>query len=168
MLEHLKKYFKKPFKGGLHLKGNKESTKTQTIDRQLIPPRIYLGLQQRNGALLHALVKVGDMVGKGQLVAKGENDMSVPLHSPINGYVEAIKPYMSIHPSGLKCNTIIIKNDPNIVGWASAIRDCNPVELSPEEMIQRVLDAGVVGLGGAGFPTAIKLRLARDTKVHTL
>ncbi|MEI6894512.1 MAG: electron transport complex subunit RsxC [Colwellia sp.] len=162
------KYFKKPFKGGLHLKGNKESTKNKTIDRQLKPQRIYLSLQQRNGVLLNALVKVGDKVGKGQLVAKGENDMCVPLHSSINGVVEAIKPYISIHPSGIKCNTIIIKADNDITGWAKELTPCNTAELTADEMIKRVLDAGVVGLGGAGFPTGIKLRLARDTKVHTL
>lgn len=160
--------FKKPFSGGIHLEGNKEFTQDKAIENTLKPVRIYLGLRQRNGTMLSSLVKVGDRVGKGQLVAKGSSEFCVPLHSPVNGFVEAIKDHVSIHPSGIKNKTLVIHSDPNVLGWAEDIPPSNVDALSSDEMIQRVLDAGVVGLGGGGFPTGIKMRLARNQKVHTL
>ncbi|MGL1959505.1 MAG: electron transport complex subunit RsxC [Colwellia sp.] len=160
-------YFKKPFKGGIHPKSCKELTQTQAIESDFKPARIYLSLQQRNGTMLISQVEVGELVGKGQLIGKGSSDFCVPLHSPINGRVEAIKDYVSAHPSGIKCKTIIIKADDRL-GWATNILPSDPTKISPEEMIQRVLDAGVVGLGGGGFSTGLKMRLARSQKVHTL
>ena len=160
--------FNKSFSGGIHLKHHKEDTANKAVEKRVEPLRVYLSLRQRNGTMLKSLVKAGDEVGKGQLLAKGSNDFSVPLHSPVNGKVEAIKSYTSIHPSGIKSETIIIKADHKNKAWGSEIEACNTNLLSSDEMIQRVMDAGVVGLGGAGFPTAIKLRLAKKEKVHTL
>lgn len=160
-------YFQKPFKGGIHPKACKELTQSQSIETDFKPKRVYLSLQQRNGTMLTPQVEVGDLVGKGELIAKGSSEFCVPLHAPINGQVEAITDYVSAHPSGLKCKTIIIKADERL-GWARDIAPSDPSKLSSQEMIQRVLDAGVVGLGGAGFSTGLKMRLAREQKVHTL
>ena len=157
----------KPFTGGIHPEGHKELTQDVPIVHGTSPSRVYLGLQQRNGFVLKSKVNLGDSVYKGQLVAAGASDMCVPLHSPVNGTVVAIEPYISAHPSGLKCNTMIIEGngDPN---WGTGHLPCDTDALSPEAIIQRVLDAGVVGLGGAGFPSGLKLRFARQKKVHTL
>jgi electron transport complex protein RnfC len=160
--------FRRPFRGGIHLEGNKELTQGKPIEDELKPQRLFLSLRQRNGTMLQPLVQVGDTIGKGQLIAQGVGELSVPLHSPVNGYVEAIKNHISIHPSGIKSLTIVIKADYKVLGWATDIPPSNPANLLPEEMIQRVLDAGIVGLGGGGFPTGIKMRLARSKKVHTL
>ncbi|TXR53024.1 electron transport complex subunit RsxC [Reinekea thalattae] len=159
--------FAKPFRGGIHPVGYKEFSQDCAIEKLPAPKRVYLGLQQRNGTLLSALVSVGDSVGKGQLVAKGANDMAVPLHSPINGTVEDIRDYVSAHPSGIKIKTLVIKNNGDS-SWSQQHGSIHPLSLASDEMLQRILDAGIVGLGGAGFPTGIKLRLARDKQVHTL
>ena len=161
------KFSSKPFRGGIHPEGHKELTQNVPIVSSKEPRRVYLGLQQRNGFVLNAKVAVGDTVVKGQLIAKGASDMCVPLHSPVNGTVVAIQPVLSAHPSGLKCNTLIIESngDPR---WGEDHSPSETESLSPEEIIQRVLDAGIVGLGGAGFPTGLKLRFARQKGVKTL
>lgn len=158
---------KRPFSGGIHPDGHKELTANQKISKVLKPKRLYLGLQQRNGTVLQSLVEAGDTISKGQLLAKGMNDMSVPLHSPINGVVEEIKEHVTAHPSGLKCKTLVLKSNGDPL-WPEGHRPSNVADLSADEMLQRVLDAGIVGLGGAGFPSGIKLRLARQQKIHTL
>ncbi|WP_432453338.1 electron transport complex subunit RsxC [Agarivorans sp. QJM3NY_29] len=157
----------RPFSGGVHPKGFKELTEQQSIAKGFRPDRVYLGMQQRNGSMLQCLVAAGDMVFKGQLIAKGSNDMTVPLHSPVNGQVLEIKPYLSSHPAGIKCQTLVIVNNGDNC-WGDAHPPSDYTKLEPEQIVQRVLDAGVVGLGGAGFPSGIKLRLARQAKVHTL
>ncbi|TCS38880.1 electron transport complex subunit RsxC [Reinekea marinisedimentorum] len=159
--------FAKPFRGGIHPTGHKERTEQSQIEKLPTPKRIFLGLQQRNGTLLTPLVKVGDYVGKGQLVAKGASDMAVPLHSPVNGTVVEIRDYVSAHPSGIKIKTLIIKSSEDN-SWSENYPPINPDTLSQDEMIQRILDAGIVGLGGAGFPSGVKLRLAKQKGVHTL
>ncbi|MCM2680452.1 electron transport complex subunit RsxC [Echinimonas agarilytica] len=158
---------KRPFPGGIHPDGHKDLTAHNKIRKDIKPKRLFLSLQQRNGTILRPLVGVGESVGKGQLLAKGISDMCVPLHSPVNGIVEDIKQHVTAHPSGLKCKTLVIKSNDNPL-WAVAYPPCNVTKLSPQEMLQRVLDAGIVGLGGAGFPSGIKLRLARQKKIHTL
>ncbi|GGB18141.1 electron transport complex subunit RsxC [Agarivorans gilvus] len=157
----------KPFSGGVHPKGYKELTQQQSISRSFEPDRVYLGMQQRNGSMLHCLVKEGDQVFKGQLIARGSNEMTVPLHSPVNGTVVEIKPFLSSHPSGIKSQTLVISNNGDS-NWGEDFPPCDYLKLSHEEIVQRTLDAGVVGLGGAGFPSGIKLRLARKAHVHTL
>lgn len=157
----------RPFAGGIHPKGFKELTEDKYIDRLDSPDHLYLNLQQRNGAKLVSLVEVGETVFKGQLLAKGSSDMAVPLHSPVNGKLEAIKEVTSPHPAGLKTSCMVLSNngDPR---WGEDHRPCDYRQLTPEQIIQKVLDAGIVGLGGAAFPTGVKLRLARQAKVHTL
>ncbi|MDO6762252.1 electron transport complex subunit RsxC [Agarivorans sp. 1_MG-2023] len=157
----------KPFSGGVHPKGYKELTQQQSISRSFTPDRVYLGMQQRNGSMLSCLVSVGDEVFKGQLIAKGSNDMTVPLHSPVNGKVVDIKPYLSSHPAGIKSQTLVITCNGE-KQWGEDFPPSDYQKLDHEQLVQRVLDAGVVGLGGAGFPSGIKLRLARKAKVHTL
>ncbi len=159
--------FSKPFQGGVHPQGFKELTNKQTIGKRLAVKRIFLTLQQRNGTVLQTKLAKGETVGKGQLVAYGSSDMAVPLHSPVNGYIEDICDHVSIHPSGLPSKTVVIRANDN-PHWAAHYAAENVYALSADEMIDRVLQAGVVGLGGAGFPTGIKLRLARQKKVHTL
>ncbi|MGY5449547.1 electron transport complex subunit RsxC [Agarivorans sp. MS3-6] len=157
----------RPFSGGVHPKGFKELTNKQSIVKHFSPDRVYLGMQQRNGSMLHCLVAAGDSVYKGQLIAKGSTEMTVPLHSPVNGTVLEIKPYLSSHPAGIKCQTLVILNNA-VNHWGVDYPPSDYRKLTPEQIVQRVLDAGVVGLGGAGFPSGIKLRLARKSHVHTL
>ncbi len=157
----------KPFSGGIHPHGHKELTEAHPIGPTIHPSRVYLCLQQRNGSMLTPMVEVGDEVYKGQRIAQGINDMSVPLHSPVNGVVTAIKPYVTAHPSGLEAPTLVIDSNGD-KNWGRAPDTLDPSSVDADTIIQRVLDAGIVGLGGAGFPSGLKLKLARQNKVDTL
>jgi Na+-translocating ferredoxin:NAD+ oxidoreductase subunit C len=159
--------FKQPFHGGIHPKAYKELTNDKSIMRDFWPRNVFLSLQLRNGARLKSLVAVGDKVCRGQKVAVGRTDMIAPIHSPVNGIVTAITPHITSHPSKVKADTIIIRaNDDK--GWGMTHPVDNFNALSSDEIITRIADAGIVGLGGAGFPTAAKLRFAKQGNVDTL
>ena len=157
----------RPFSGGVHPTGFKELTSDVPIGHRLSPKRVYLGLQLRNGSPLIAQVDEGDQVYRGQLVAVGTSDMTPPLHSPVNGTVESISEALSPHPAGIKVRTLVIRSNGDPY-WGKPTVETDITSISAEDIILRVLEAGIVGLGGAGFPTGIKLRLARRNKVHTL
>ncbi len=156
-----------PFRGGIHPKAYKELTKDKKIDTGFWPRNIYLPLQLRNGARLKPLVKVGERVYRGQKIAVGHTDMIAPIHSSVNGIVTAITEHLTTHPAKVKCETIIIRANENRQ-WGESATTSSIQNLAPEVIIERVKDAGIVGLGGAGFPTAAKLMFARKGKVDTL
>ncbi|QSX34199.1 electron transport complex subunit RsxC [Shewanella avicenniae] len=157
----------RPFRGGIHPESYKTLTNGSGIDRFFWPRNVFLSLQLRNGALLTPLVKAGDSVKRGQLIAKGRNDMVAPLHAPVNGIVTGITPHFSSHPSKVKCDTIIIRANGDR-RWGETHPQQNYLALSSDEIIARVRDAGIVGLGGAGFPTVAKIQFARKGGADTL
>ncbi len=156
-----------PFRGGIHPKAYKELTSDKKIDTGFWPRNIYLPLQLRNGARLKSLVSVGDHVYRGQKVAVGHTDMVAPVHSSVNGIVTAITEHLTTHPAKVKCPTIIIRANEDRQ-WGEAAASGSIQNLDPEVIIGRVKEAGIVGLGGAGFPTAAKLMFARKANVETL
>lgn len=157
----------KPFSGGIHPKAYKELTSDQRIDRHFWPRNIYLPLQTRSGAKLRVLVGPGESVYRGQLVAVGLTDFVAPLHSSVNGVVTAIVPHITTHPAKVKCDTVVIRaNDDKQWGVSSPGEDIH--NLDADTIIDRVAEAGIVGLGGAGFPAAVKLRFSRSANVDTI
>ncbi len=158
---------RKPFSGGIHPHAYKELSNDKGIDTSFWPRNVYLNLQLRNGARLKPLVAVGDAVTRGQQVAVGRSDMVAPIHSPVNGIVTAITDHITSHPSKMKCETIIIRANQD-KSWGDIHPAENITSLDEAELIERIKQAGIVGLGGAGFPTAAKLKFARQAKVHTL
>lgn len=151
------------FNGGLHILGHK------TIINQL--PVLKIGgtkthifpLQQHIGVPLDSLVKEGETVYKGQMIANSDSFLSVPLHSSISGTVSKIAPHP--HPDGTTVASIFIENDfkdevhPDIrpcTGWE---------QMTPEELLGVIRQAGIVGMGGAGFPTHVKLTVPVDKKI---
>ncbi|PWI33881.1 electron transport complex subunit RsxC [Vibrio albus] len=159
--------FSRPFRGGIHPKTYKSLTSDNDIVKSFWPRNVYLSLQLRNGALLKPEVKVGDQVTRGQLVAVGRSNMIAPIHSPVNGIVTGITEHLTSHPSKAKCETIIIRANQD-KSWGTNFNHGNFYGFEPDEIIQKIQDAGIVGLGGAGFPTAAKLRFARQGGVETL
>ncbi len=143
------------FKGGLHIHDHKELTnrcpvkKLDGCDVHIFP------LQQHIGAVTEPLVKVGDRVLVGQKIADSEAFLSVPVHSSVSGEVTAIKP--QLHPSGAKINAIFVKNDFEYEQHESVKPADNIDNMTKEEMLGVVREKGLVGMGGAGFPTFIKL-----------
>ncbi|MDG3085040.1 electron transport complex subunit RsxC [Vibrio hannami] len=163
----MRSIFNAPFSGGIHPKTYKSMSNNGGIAKDFWPKNVYLPLQLRNGALLQSLVKPGDHVKRGQKIAVGKTPMIAPMHSPVNGIVTAITKHITAHPSKVKCDTIIIRANQD-KSWVTETTKGNFYRFSSEEIINKIEEAGIVGLGGAGFPTASKLKFARQAKVHTL
>ena len=157
----VKKY---TFKGGIHPDDSKGLTKDIPIKQLPVPEVVYIPLRQHIGALLEPCVKVGDYVKKGQIIGNSEAFVSVPVHATVSGTVKAIEPYF--HPSGVKVPAIVIEND----GQETLSEDIKPVgeyyNLTPAEIISAIRNAGIVGMGGATFPTHVKLSPPKDKKIE--
>ncbi len=113
------------------------------------------------------MVQVGDKVLKGQLIGASQGVISASIHAPTSGCIVAIGDYPAAHPSGLTAPTVMIESDGED-RWMETEIATDPFLLSPEEIAARVGAAGIVGLGGATFPSAVKLNLSRKNNVHTL
>ena len=154
-------------RGGVHPKGQKHLAAEQPIRALPIPAILYVPLQQHIGAGANPVVAVGDRVRKGQLLASNQGMISAPVHAPTSGRVTAIIDHPSSHPSGLPLPTVVLEADGDD-RWHDADPPADPCALSPEEISVRVGAAGIVGLGGAVFPSAVKLNLSRRSRVRTL
>jgi len=154
-------------RGGVHPEGRKELSADRAIRVLPLPKRLFVPLQQHIGAPATPVVQVGDRVLKGQLLAAGQGMISAPVHAPSSGVITALGDYLAPHPSGLPVPTITLETDGED-RWLETETLADPFALSAEEISNRVGAAGIVGLGGATFPAAVKLSLSRKTGVHTL
>ncbi len=156
------------YRGGLKLTENKSATTTQPIQKAPLPKRLTLPLQQHIGIPSAPVVKVGDIVLKGQLIAKAVDLVSAPVHAPTSGKVLEINQFPVPHPSGLKAPCIVIEVDGHDA-WCDhrkPVGDCH--DYSPDQIRDHIRNAGVVGLGGAGFPSFLKLTVGSNRVVETL
>lgn len=155
-------------RGGVHAEEHKTETSSVSIAMDMpLPKRLYIPVQQHVGKPAEPLVKVGEHVFKGQLLAHSQGTISAPVHAPSSGVIADVMDYPAPHPSALPIRTIVIETD-GLDQWQERDTPEEPFELSPEEICMRVGAAGVVGLGGAVFPSAVKLDLGRKNKIHTL
>jgi electron transport complex protein RnfC len=154
-------------RGGVHPDGRKDLSVEPPIRALPMPERLYVPLQQHVGAPARISVLVGDTVLKGQLIGASGGNISAPVHAPSSGRVLAIGDFPSPHPSGLPAATITIETD-GADRWIETETPDDPFSLSPEEVAKRVGAAGIVGLGGATFPSAVKLNLSRKSGISTL
>ncbi|WP_455202433.1 electron transport complex subunit RsxC, partial [Kaarinaea lacus] len=155
------------FRGGVHPDDHKQATASKAIDVMPVPEFLYVPVQQHIGAPAEPEVSIGDKVLKGQLLAHSQGAVSAPVHAPTSGVVHDITLHTAPHPSGLPVKTIIIKSDGED-RWGNSVAPIDPFQLSAEEIALRVGTAGVVGMGGATFPSAVKLDLRNRYKIHTL
>lgn len=155
------------FPGGLILDGHKDQSTQVAIRKMPLSKKLILPLQQHIGEASTAIISVGEKVLKGQKIAKAEGHISVYLHAPSSGIVTAIDDQPIPHPSGLSALCISIDTDGEDK-WIKRqpIRDFT--KLSGHEIRHIVREAGIVGLGGAGFPTFIKLNPGIHHNVETL
>lgn len=131
------------------------------------PAKLCIPLLQHVGAPAKPLVAVGDRVLRGQLIAAAQGNVSAPVHAPTSGLVAAIGEVTAPHPSGLPFAAITIETDGQDESVSfKTVED--PFSLTPDEISQRIAEAGIVGLGGATFPSAPKAQLGRKHSVHTL
>jgi electron transport complex protein RnfC len=152
---------------GLPLAAHKPDAIAATIVELPLPRQVSLSLDQGPGALASAVVGVGERVTAGALVARADDAWASALHTPIAGVVRAIEPRDAAVVGGRGC-CIIIEDDGAAAGTPAVFAPVDCRELAPETLLQRLRDAGIAGLGGAAFPTATKLELARARGVATL
>lgn len=163
---NLKRIFR--VRGGVHADERKTATSELPIATHLpIAKKLYIPLQQHVGKAAEPVVKVGDQVLKGQLLAHSQGMISAPVHAPSSGVIVDINHYPAPHPSALPIRTVVIETDGKDQ-WCERKPVRDPFALDPEEISLRVGAAGVVGMGGATFPAAVKLNLGRKSKIHTL
>lgn len=143
------------FKGGIHPDDCKKNTQNEKIIEVLPPKIMTYPLLQHIGAMCEPVVKVGDEVLRGQKIADSDAFVSAPVHSSVSGVVTAIEERR--HPNGKMVKSIIIENDNTYRVSKDIYERDDFFSLSKEEKLKIVRDAGVVGLGGATFPTHIKL-----------
>ena len=141
--------------GGVHPVEGKEPTEAKALVKFPAPKTAVFPLSMHLGAPATAIVAVGDHVDVGQKIAEASGFISAPVHSSISGTVVAIEDRP--HASRGTCPAIVIENDFKDTLHASVKPNKPLEELTPAEIIQIVKDAGIVGMGGAGFPTYVKL-----------
>lgn len=155
------------FHGGVHPPEMKSLSNQTAITQTPIPPVLILPLQQHIGAAAKVCVSVGDKVLKGQRIAEAEGYVSAHIHAPTSGWVESIDDHILPHPSGQSGLCITIKPDGDDT-WCELDAEDDYLAL-PSDLIQaKVRAAGITGMGGAGFPTDIKLSPPDTTKIETL
>ncbi|OUD13131.1 electron transport complex subunit RsxC [Thioflexithrix psekupsensis] len=156
------------FRGGVHPEGRKEATTHKPIQVMPMPKRLYIPVQQHIGAPAEPQVAIGDSVLKGQLLAHSQGAVSAPIHAPTSGCIVDISDYPAPHPSGLPVRTVVLESD-GLDQWVdSPVVPLDPYNLSTDEIAVRVGAAGIVGMGGATFPAAVKLKLGKRSKIDTL
>lgn len=150
------------FKGGIHPYEGKELSKDKAIVEYFPKGDVAISMSQHIGAPAKPVVNVGDYVLTGQLIGEASGFISANVHSSVSGKVKAIEPRMLVN--GSKATCIIIEND----GKFDEVEFEKPKsleELSKEEIVELVKKAGIVGMGGAGFPTNVKLSSKEPDKI---
>ncbi|EPQ5229206.1 electron transport complex subunit RsxC [Providencia stuartii] len=148
------------FKGGIHPPEMKLQSSQTPMRIASVPDELFIPLQQHLGPEGELIVQVGDSVLKGQPLTKGLG-RTVPVHASTSGVITAIEPMVTAHPSGLKELCVRIAADGQDT-WCTLSPEPNYVQLTRAELLQKIEQAGIAGLGGAGFPTASKLAGGQD------
>ena len=153
----------KTFVGGVHPYDGKELSKDVAIKEVLPKGDMVYPVSQHIGAPANPIVAVGDNVLKGQMIAEAGGFVSSPIYSSVSGKVKAIENRRVATGDMVKC--IVIENDGNFIETGFETVD-DVTKLSKEEIIEKVKNAGVVGMGGAGFPTHVKLSPKEPDKIE--
>ena len=150
------------FKGGIHPDDGKSLAKDKAIVEIKPKGNLVYPLSQHIGAPASPVVAVGDHVLKGQKIAEAGGFVSAPIYASVSGTVKAIEPHFN--PTGAKVNCIVIENDGEYTEVEYA--PVKPLgEMTKEEILNAIGEAGVVGMGGAGFPTRVKLSPKEPEKI---
>ncbi len=153
--------------GGIHPAERKELSNRTPIQPAPLPKRLTLPLNQHIGAPAEPVVAVGERVLKGQLIAAANGFVSVPVHAPTSGTVSFIGPQPYPHVSGMLAPAIVIESD-GLDEWIELSPQPDYRHLESSALVELIRQAGISGLGGAGFPTAVKLNARPTQKIHTL
>lgn len=156
------------FHGGLHLDEHKKESLGQALQVATLPDEIVLRVSQHIGEPNAPIIKIGDTVKRGQLLAESTEFVSAPVHAPTSGVIKAIEDRFIAHASGQKAECIILIPDGKDEAIDYQDTPCNREETQKFELLQLIRSAGIVGLGGAVFPTAAKLSTADKYGIKTL
>ena len=160
----IEKIFK--FNGGINAETKKNISTLLPVEKIKIPKKLILPLRQHIGNMPKIKVNVGDSVLKGQLIAEADGNVSAAIHAPTSGKIKSIEKLLIPHPSGLPDYCIVILPDmkdkwieKNSIDWK---------KIGIDKTIKLLLNSGIVGLGGAAFPSHLKLGSNRNNKIETL
>ena len=153
--------------GGVHPPENKHQSLTQPIGTLPIPEKLVVPLGQHIGAPAIACVKLGDKVLKGQKIADPAGTVSAAIHAPTSGIVSAIEARPIAHSSGMEALCIEITSDGKDQ-WIDLCGIADFEHTTPEALLSIITNAGIAGMGGAGFPTAVKLNPGFQRPIDTL
>jgi electron transport complex protein RnfC len=156
----------KTFPGGTHPPEKKELSRDCAIETAPLPQKLYIPLTQHIGAPCKPAVSKGDAVKKGQVVGQAAGFVSAPVHASVSGTVASVEKMPGIF--GSKVDVVVIEND----GLETWLEGCNQPQdysaLSPDELRNKILAGGLVGMGGATFPTHVKLSPPAEKPINTL
>jgi electron transport complex protein RnfC len=154
------------FRGGVHPQDKKDLSRDRAIETLPVPDRLVVPLSQHIGAPCEPVVAIGDAVKKGQKIGEAKGFVSVPVHAPTSGKVLKIDDFP--HPLGKPLSAVEIESD-GLDEWTDEIHGQEHfLSLSPDELRGIIQDKGIVGMGGATFPTHVKLSPPEGKTIDTL
>ncbi|OQB97058.1 MAG: Electron transport complex protein RnfC [Spirochaetes bacterium ADurb.Bin110] len=145
------------FRGGAHPSERKDRSQHAPIEKVSSVQQVVIPVNQHFGAPIQPLIKVGDFVRAGQKIADAEGRMTVPIHASIAGVVKKIEPRMQSNNTEGLCIVIEPKDPPEGESDREFMHPLDPFACRKEEALARIREAGIIGMGGAGFPAHVKL-----------
>jgi len=162
-----KLFGKKTFPRGIHLEEYKEETNTKPTRRLPFAPEITVPLAQHVGKPAKAIVYKGQQITRGEIIAEADGFMSVPIHAPVTGIVKEIG-LAKTADGGKQAAIIITTSLSSGQHLLPSDKNHDYLQMSREELIHAVQSTGVVGLGGASFPSHVKMQTPADCSIHTV
>ena len=151
-------------KGGIHPPDEKELSQDCAVEVMPVPEEVEILLHQHFGAPCNSLVKKKDLIEEGDLIGEVEKGLGANLHASVSGTVKGIG--FSAHPLSVKAPSILLETDPDAAPKSYSALPWE--DLSSQQLLEKIKAAGIVGIGGAGFPTHVKLSPPPEAKVDTL
>ena len=157
----------KKFRGGVHPHDGKASGGS-AIEDAALPPKVIIPLQQHVGAPAQPIVEVGAEVKKGQKIGEAGGFVSAMIHASISGKVTEISDHLYPNPLGRTALSVVIESDGNDE-WAEEIKPPDdPDSLDSQQILSIIREAGIVGMGGASFPTNVKLSIPEGKSIDAI
>ena len=153
------------FKGGIHPPDKKELSAHRPIKISKPPQRVVIPLSQHLGAPCKPVVSINQEVKRGELIGEPTGFVSAPVHSSVSGKVIAIGEFLNA--MGRMVTSVVVENDGKDE-WTILKDNPDYIDLSPDEIKEKIKAAGIVGMGGAAFPTVVKLSPPKEKPIDTV
>lgn len=153
------------FRGGIHPPDKKELSSQKPIVEVSPPARVVIPLSQHLGVPAKSVVTIGQEVKKGELIGEPTGFVSAPVHASVSGKVSAIGEFLNA--MGKMVTSVVVENNGN-EEWTILKDHPDYMNLSPDEIKEKIRSAGIVGMGGAAFPTVVKLSPPKEKPIDTV